>query len=217
MVKLTNSLVTCSAIIFLLSANVAAATTYSNTYANSDICCLGLSQGSDSIGQVFNTSQGLLSDWTFYANGGGTAGNVKLVLANWSGNQAVGPAIYSSSDFSYSGAVQALSFNGINASLAAGTYIAYLTVTGENTLAVISFALGNSDGGLGGGLTFLNSGGVDPLTLITPWHLEGGGLGYNMQFTADITAVPEPEAYAMLLAGLGMIGFTVRRRKNDQA
>jgi PEP-CTERM motif len=30
-----------------------------------------------------------------------------------------------------------------------------------------------------------------------------------------ISAVPEPETYAMLLAGLGLIGFTVRRRNNN--
>ncbi|UJP00688.1 MAG: FxDxF family PEP-CTERM protein [Nitrosomonas sp.] len=29
----------------------------------------------------------------------------------------------------------------------------------------------------------------------------------------NVTPVPEPETYAMLLAGLGLIGFTVRRRK----
>ncbi|MDP1934865.1 MAG: FxDxF family PEP-CTERM protein, partial [Nitrosomonas sp.] len=29
-----------------------------------------------------------------------------------------------------------------------------------------------------------------------------------------ISAVPEPETYAMLLAGLGLVGFTVRRKKN---
>ncbi|HOY86680.1 MAG TPA: FxDxF family PEP-CTERM protein [Methylotenera sp.] len=33
--------------------------------------------------------------------------------------------------------------------------------------------------------------------------------------SVNITAVPEPETYAMLLAGLGMIGFMARRRKNS--
>lgn len=35
-----------------------------------------------------------------------------------------------------------------------------------------------------------------------------GGVSLN------VSAVPEPETYAMLLAGLGMLGFTTRRRKN---
>lgn len=113
--------------------------------------------GADNVGQVFNTSGGFLSDWTFYATGG-TAGNVKLVVADWNGNQAVGPAIYSSSDFLYSGSVQALSFTGINAALSAGTYIAYLTVAGVITPAVVAFPASNSDSGLGGELTFLKSG-----------------------------------------------------------
>ena len=38
----------------------------------------------------------------------------------------------------------------------------------------------------------------------------------NVQLTA-VAAVPEPETYAMLLAGLGMIGAAVKRRKAKQA
>ncbi len=39
-------------------------------------------------------------------------------------------------------------------------------------------------------------------------------LGYSYTFT---TAVPEPETYAMLLAGLGLVGFAARRRKQANA
>jgi hypothetical protein len=41
------------------------------------------------------------------------------------------------------------------------------------------------------------------------------GIGDNAKGFA--TAVPEPESYAMLLAGLGMIGTIIRRRKAKQA
>ena len=40
---------------------------------------------------------------------------------------------------------------------------------------------------------------------------DGGGLGWdNFTFT---TAVPEPETYAMLLLGLGLLGFMAQRKK----
>ena len=32
-----------------------------------------------------------------------------------------------------------------------------------------------------------------------------------------LTPVPEPETYALFMAGLGLMGFIARRRKNDQA
>lgn len=37
----------------------------------------------------------------------------------------------------------------------------------------------------------------------------------NFSYTQAV-AVPEPETYAMMLAGLGMLGFTARRKKINQ-
>jgi hypothetical protein len=36
-------------------------------------------------------------------------------------------------------------------------------------------------------------------------------------YATDVNAVPEPESYAMLLAGLGLMGFIARRRKQRTA
>jgi hypothetical protein len=36
----------------------------------------------------------------------------------------------------------------------------------------------------------------------------------DVMFNLSITAVPEPETYAMLLAGLGVLGVVARRRRN---
>ena len=55
---------------------------------------------------------------------------------------------------------------------------------------------------------------------------QGGGQGVNYKFygfyawavrPGDVMAVPEPETYALMLAGLSLLGFTARRRKNQQA
>lgn len=46
----------------------------------------------------------------------------------------------------------------------------------------------------------------------------GGGSESFVNGTPTITApVPEPETYAMMLAGLGIVGFIARRRKRQQA
>jgi Ice-binding-like/PEP-CTERM motif len=41
-----------------------------------------------------------------------------------------------------------------------------------------------------------------------------GGYSGDENFTVPVAVVPEPETYAMMLAGLGLLGFMARRRKD---
>lgn len=60
-----------------------------------------------------------------------------------------------------------------------------------------------------GGLLFLT------LTNGTSNSLDGSFYGYASSWgESTVTAVPEPETYAMLLVGLGVIGFAGRRRQS---
>jgi hypothetical protein len=45
----------------------------------------------------------------------------------------------------------------------------------------------------------------------------GASVEVGVWAVRTVTAVPEPQTYAMLLTGLGLIGATVLRRKNKQA
>ena len=48
-------------------------------------------------------------------------------------------------------------------------------------------------------------------------RINGSGLffGTASHILVDVTLVPEPETYAMLLAGLGLLGFIARRRRTS--
>ncbi|MFZ4478906.1 MAG: FxDxF family PEP-CTERM protein [Rhodoferax sp.] len=52
------------------------------------------------------------------------------------------------------------------------------------------------------------------------FYFRFGGSNANQFYVSSVsavTAVPEPETYAMMLAGLGLMGFTARRRRQSAA
>jgi hypothetical protein len=197
-----KTLLACS--LFLAAAiSNANATVYSNTldtptfYNNPDIL---------SFGQEFTTAGGTLTDWSFYAIFGG-GGNLKLVISSWDGSKAVGPALYSSTTLYNGGGAQTLSFSDINLQLAAGSYISYLTGVGvPGTSGGLLLGASYSDGGLPGSFRFYEPG-------VTDWRTSSVA-NFNLQYTAVINPVPEPNNIAMLFAGLGLLGAL---RRNKQA
>lgn len=44
------------------------------------------------------------------------------------------------------------------------------------------------------------------------WHVNFGGMAVGDQFTLSVAVVPEPGEWALMLAGLGLVGFAARRR-----
>jgi hypothetical protein len=192
-------------------ANFAQAETYSNVDTNSATIYFFGAPDTTSYGQYFSSPGGILDSFTFYA-ANGSAGNVELTVAAWDGSKAVGSALYTT-DLYYAGGSQALSAGSINLALAENTqYIVYLTVAGvDGAAAYVSFQGASGNGGLDGSFSYLNSSGVDPLTLSETW--DSNWTPANLSYTANFTsAVPEPETLAMLLAGLGLVGFMKRRQ-----
>ncbi len=107
--------------------------------------------------------------------------------------------------------------NGIALNIANGKYSLWSYGTDN------AFGSGAGDDVKLGGNWLFNgsSGNTTNAVLLAPgkyyYQIEGAGTGtfggaYSL--TSTTTPVPEPETYAMLLAGLGAIGFLARRRKN---
>lgn len=43
-------------------------------------------------------------------------------------------------------------------------------------------------------------------------EFRGGAIRGQLQYIGTVSAIPEPETYALMIAGLGAVGFMVRRR-----
>ena len=108
----------------------------------------------------------------------------------------------------------------------AQAFLANLSVTGSDGSS-ISFTSANLNGinltGFGSPTPFGYAQGQilaptsilfnGPLVLTVIGNTKGGS--YGGTFNLNLAPVPEPETYGMLLAGLGILGFLARRRKQS--
>ena len=98
--------------------------------------------------------------------------------------------------------------------------LSFLQLSGHFDRVELSVAASTS---AGAGISALATAFVDPYIFIDPAWLADHP-GYSVAVSAGIgnaapgvAAIPEPQTYAMMLAGLGLLGFAVRRRKNKTA
>lgn len=108
----------------------------------------------------------------------------------------------------------------------AQAFLANLSVTGSDA-ASINFSNANLNGialtGFGGPTVFGYAQGQilaptnilfnGPLVLTVMGNTKGGS--YGGTFNLNLAPVPEPETYGMMLAGLGILAFLARRRKQS--
>jgi hypothetical protein len=210
--------------LLLVFAGSASAATYTNVPSGANTGSPFVSFGnaanpsSDSpkVGEVFSlTSAATLSSFSFYALGNTTA-SLQLNVAQWNPgtnamNQAintVGPALLTTTGsavetYNSTGGFTTLKFDNLGLSLNSTTkYIAYLTssdpaVTGiqlsrtQTTQDASGFGIGNAY------LSTIPGNG---------WQLPFNGNGFlSLQYAAVAAPVPEPETYALMLSGLGLL------------
>lgn len=178
---------------------------------------------SPAVGEVFSLTSGqVLSSFSFYAIGNVTQA-LQLNVAQWNPgtnaqNQAVnsvGPTLLTTGaaveTFNSTGGFTTLGFDNLALSLNPNTkYIAYLTSSDPSVTGIqLSRTQTAADAsGFGVGNAFLST------VPGTGWQLPFNGNGFlSLQYTAVVAAVPEPATYALLLAGLGVLGVVVKRRK----
>lgn len=155
------------------------------------------------FGQLFTFTQDSdLNSWTFFGTQSDVwdLGSVTFNVGIQPGvtNVVEGATVVYSADINGQGS--GWTFSNMSYSLAAGSYYAVLGFEGNYGTVTMNPV----------------SGTVPPLLAYYETGTTGDDPQYVKSFQHDyaytVTAVPEPEAYAMLLAGLGLMGAIARRR-----
>lgn len=170
---------------------------------------------SPKVGEVFSfASAETLSSFSFYAVGNTTA-SFQLNVAQWN-SSLVSPGATlltttgSATDtYNSVGGFTTIKFDNLGLNLNANTkYIAYLTSTDTSVTGIqlSRTQTANDASGFGLGSAYLST------IPGNGWQFPFNGF-LSLQYAAVTVAVPETETYAMLLAGLGIMGFVARRNK----
>jgi hypothetical protein len=147
------------------------------------------------------------------SNGPGDSGNSDII-----GLSAAGTHTISFSSTVHNPLIALVSFNGANITFAPGSNLNYLS-SGCGYWGCGSFGSPTSTSFTGNGElhgVVQLQGDFDSISFSNTFPENWHGITVGVEGLA-VTAVPEPETYAMMLAGLGLLGFAARRRKKAGA
>ena len=101
-----------------------------------------------------------------------------------------------------------------------------VTFTGASTLPMLGFGLFDASDSLVSGTIFSPTTYETSFTSVTldagdyyyaPVFPTGGSMFSSYSFESYVTAVPEPQTYALFLPGIGMLGYAAQRRMRGDA
>jgi Lamin Tail Domain/PEP-CTERM motif len=132
----------------------------------------------------------------------GTATTANNFITNWFGSSV--PAGFTVGYYSGTGIGLSATSDAVNIFNASGVNQASVTFGASDSAA--PYQTFDNAAGLTGAISTLSSVGVNGAFVATNSSLEIGSPG-------SVAAVPEPDSYALLIAGLGFVGFASRKRK----
>ncbi|MCB5185453.1 FxDxF family PEP-CTERM protein [Methylobacillus gramineus] len=165
-------------------------------------------------GQTITTGeQGLyLDSFTFYLS----PLNIPFTaeVGTWNGDR-IGEIVYQSASIllSATGSFNPVTVNpGINL-VPDAQYVLYFTTSGIQSGTTETNRWGYLDDGAsyaGGEFVFINNGNDRSQLTQDAWTTNWNG---DLVFSVNVVAVPEPSTYGLLLIGLGLVGYTSRRKQ----